>query len=152
MQPKADIPAKGVLFEHPLATPIIEVAKDGKTAKAYWVSLGHETKPRDGKMTAHWCWGKYAVDFVKEDGQWRIWHFKWFRGFITPYDTSWVDRPREPELERHIVCPNHNLKPSEYHRPYFINQIAESIPAAPYPYETWREEDKDWHLRPTEKV
>ena len=44
------------------------------------------------------------------------------------------------------------LEPRKYHRPYFPDQIVESIPAAPYPYETWTEEDKDWHLRPTEKV
>jgi|WetSurSiteA1Bulk_404760.scaffolds.fasta_scaffold128308_2 hypothetical protein len=42
--------AKGLMFWHDLATPIIEVAKDGNTAKATWRSPGHETRPGDGKL------------------------------------------------------------------------------------------------------
>ena len=33
----------------------------------------------DGRRVwAHWCWCKYGVDFLKQDGEWRIWHFRWF--------------------------------------------------------------------------
>jgi hypothetical protein len=71
------------LAEHPLTTPVIQIARDGKTAKAIWWSPGME---RGG-----WAYGKYAVDFVKEDGAWRIWHLKWFRIFITPYNQSYTE-------------------------------------------------------------
>ena len=81
--------SEGLMFWHDLATPVIEVAKDCKTAKATWRSPGHETRPRDGRLQAHWCWGAYAIDFLNEDGEWKIWHFRWFRCFITPFDTSW---------------------------------------------------------------
>ena len=60
---------------HTQETPVIEVAGDGKTAKGIWYSIGQGVRPKglDGKST-EWMWEKYAVDFIKEDGQWKIWH------------------------------------------------------------------------------
>jgi hypothetical protein len=143
-------PPAGVMFDHHLTTPIIEVAGDGKTAKAIWFSPGTETKPRDGKLTAHWCFGKYAIDFVKEDGLWRVWHFKWFRNFITPFNISWVDRPRIYE-EAYIGPPGEfKSKKSAFHKPWFTDSIQECIPPAPRPYKTWSEKDNEWHLKPDE--
>lgn len=57
---------------------VIEVAGDGKTAKGLWESNGPyiSSSVVDGKLEVHgtWFWRKYAVDFIKEDGQWKIWH------------------------------------------------------------------------------
>jgi hypothetical protein len=53
-----------MIAEHCLTSPVIQVAKDGKTAKAIWFSPGVEGN--------QWAYGKYAIDFVKEDGQWKI--------------------------------------------------------------------------------
>jgi hypothetical protein len=145
---KAGMPV-GAMFSHHLTTPIIQVAGDCKTTKATWFSPGHETKPRDGKLTALWCWGKYAIDFVKEDGAWKIWHFKWFRTFITPYDVSWVDRPMEPEMARFSPDGDFGYKPTSYHRPYFPDQVQESIPPAPRPYDAWTEAETEWPFKPT---
>lgn len=63
---------------HTQTTPIIEVAGDGKTAKGLWYSPGIATAAvfKDGKVETggNWFMEKYAVDFVKEDGEWKIWH------------------------------------------------------------------------------
>lgn len=59
-----------------LTTPIIEVAGDGKTAKAYWYTPGFQASVRNGQGDAIWTFEKYAIDFVKEDGKWKIWHFR----------------------------------------------------------------------------
>lgn len=120
------------LAEHPLTTPVIQVAKDGKTAKALWWSPGME---RGG-----WAYGKYGVDFVKEDGEWRIWHLKWFRIFITPFNQSYTESQdptaagdRKPD------------KPVRYHKPFNSDKwTGEPIPPAPKPYETWTTKDEDW--------
>lgn len=68
----------GEWASHTQSTPIIEVAGDGKTAKGIWESPGlHMTAQiADGKVTKQggWFWEKYAADFVKEDGKWKIWH------------------------------------------------------------------------------
>jgi hypothetical protein len=70
--------AGGEWASHTQSTPIIEVAGDGKTAKGIWESPGlHMTASvKDGKITKQggWFWEKYAADFVKEDGKWKIWH------------------------------------------------------------------------------
>jgi hypothetical protein len=137
-----------MMWEHDLATPTIVVAGDCKTAKATWTSPGHETKPpklEDTNVQANWCWGKYAVDFVKEDGIWRIWHFKWFRTFLTPFGTSWTDRAKEPELTKYVTL-ECIKKPSTYHKPYFVDEVVEAIPPAPQPYETWTDKDAYWFL------
>ena len=64
---------------HTQETPVIEVAGDGKTAKGIWYSIGlavNGNVSADGQasISTGWMWEKYAVDFVKEDGEWRIWH------------------------------------------------------------------------------
>lgn len=67
--------AVGTLITHVLQTPIIEVAGDGKTAKAVWHTFGpmvNSTPEKTYGMTI--AMEKYGVDFIKENGQWRIWH------------------------------------------------------------------------------
>jgi SnoaL-like domain len=64
---------------HTQETPVIEVAGDGKTAKGLWYSIGIGVRANvktDGTYTksTSWMWEKYAVDFIKEDGKWKIWH------------------------------------------------------------------------------
>jgi hypothetical protein len=70
--------AGGEWASHTQSTPIIEIAGDGKTAKGIWESPGlHMTASvKDGKISKQggWFWEKYAADFVKEDGKWKIWH------------------------------------------------------------------------------
>lgn len=61
----------GVLFMHTLTTPLIEVAEDGQTAQAMWYTPGFGCGP-DGGL--NWMHERYAVDFIKEDGEWKIWH------------------------------------------------------------------------------
>jgi len=68
----------GEWASHTQSTPVIEVAGDGKTAKGIWESPGLHMSAniRDGKVSKQggWFWEKYAADFVKEDGKWKIWH------------------------------------------------------------------------------
>jgi hypothetical protein len=65
----------GVLSFHPAATPLIKLAGDGQTAKGLWYSIGCEAEgTAEGKIDAMWTNYKIGADFVKEDGQWKIWH------------------------------------------------------------------------------
>lgn len=81
----------GFLAEHTLTTPVIEVADDLKTAKAIWISPGHETAvdPVNGPEP-QWMWGRYAMDFKNVDGEWKIWHFQMFGTFRCDFDTPWT--------------------------------------------------------------
>ncbi len=140
-------PSPGAMFEHPLSTPIIVVARDGQTARCTWQSMGHETGVgENGKAEASWCYGKYAIDFIKEDGQWKIWHFKWFRYFITPFDVPWTERIERPRRPREYG------KPSRYHKPYTKDSIQITIPPVPEPFETYADDLRYWMFKTDAKL
>ncbi len=65
----------GLMFIHTLTTPLVEVAEDGKTAQAMWYAPGHGASldPERG-CGAMWMYEKYAVDFIRESDEWKIWH------------------------------------------------------------------------------
>jgi hypothetical protein len=131
-------PIPGAMMEHQLTTPCIQVAKDGKTAKGLWFSPGHETFPGpDGKLQPKWCWGKFGADFIKEDGEWKIWHYHWYDTFMIPFDKSWVDTP-QPALGTIEEHPGFepNLPPTS-RSTYFPDQVRAPIPDWPEPYDTW---------------
>jgi len=137
-------PMPGSMFEHDLCTPIIQVAADGKTAKGLWFSPGHETYTGEtnpnpnGKLTAHWNWGKFAADFIKEDGKWKIWHYRWYDTFMAPYNKSWVDTP-QPPMDFVMEMPGGNKPdvPTKTRSTYFKDQVRKPVPEYPEPYETW---------------
>ncbi|MEM2514302.1 MAG: nuclear transport factor 2 family protein [Candidatus Bathyarchaeia archaeon] len=127
----------GSLFIHTLTTPVIEVAKDGQTAKGVWISPGIETSRVNGKLQATWCWIKYGVDFVKENGKWKFWRLKVYRIFRCPYEKSWVEMP---EVDPGPFELPEELKPDEpsvYDRPYSPWTKPDLVPEPPEPYDTW---------------
>ena len=89
--------AKGLMMMHQMDTEVIEVAADGKTAKGCWISPGHETSPAPGKEKGAWSWGKYYVEFMKDeaDGKWKFWKLRLYPLFLMPVDHSWA----EPAIE-----------------------------------------------------
>ena len=131
---------------HEMDTEVIEVAADGKTAKGAWISPGHETyvdgqvpgRPEetgDGKAHAEWCWGKYAVDFIKDaDGQWKIWHMRLYPLFKCEYGTSWVDAEQPTADEFAFTRAEKNVSMWTYspNEVYPANE-----PAIPWPYKSF---------------
>lgn len=83
----------GKMHQHALTTPVIEVSADGQTAKAAWVSPGHETMSftPGAENEAAWAWMKYGCDFIVENGEWKIWHLHCYGIFMAPYSKSWVE-------------------------------------------------------------
>ena len=134
----------GALMQHTLTTPVIEVAGDGKTAKGIWISPGHESgkDPQTGEFRAFWCWTKYGCDFVKEDGQWKVWHYHVYRIFRSPFEEPWTN---EYELKHEMILGEGDKgkggfgadRPSTYDNPYSRTTVQELVPAPPDPYETF---------------
>lgn len=102
-------PENRSIFFHSLATPCIQVAGDGKTAKATWWSPGFEAGcgggmaggpggGQGGGMNV-WCWGKYGCDFIKnpKTGEWKIWHSHWFRTTRNDYHLSFTEFAQQEE-------------------------------------------------------
>lgn len=100
---------RGKLISHYTTTPMIEVAGDGQTAKGLWIVNGIESglvDPEHAKNMPAWMFEKdmvggkkvwmhnvylkYGVDFIKQDGQWKIWHFHCFEVARAPYGMGWI--------------------------------------------------------------
>jgi len=82
----------GDMVLHLLTTPYIVIAGDGRTAKGLWYgpSICSEIG-RDGEPVVVSIWEKCETDFIKEDGQWKIWHFRQWPEFAGQIDKSFVD-------------------------------------------------------------
>lgn len=124
---------------HLMANPIIEVAKDGKTAKGVWIASGMVAmKDRQtDKPAAMWEWNRYGIDFIKEDGQWKLWHHHVFDLFGLGWDEKWEDQFNKPPHE--MTMPD-EIKPTHPPTPLDVGYSPDAeLPYLPYPepYETW---------------
>lgn len=140
----------GMLETTLTGTPVIEIAKDGQTARGIWMSLMAvgKTHREDPKPQALWIWWKTAIDFTKEDGEWKIWHYVANPMFATPYGTDWVENsltlPPVPkpgvvvgEGGDHDAGPDR--APTKLYDSYRITREPRLLPAPPEPYDTFDE-------------
>ena len=100
----------------PAYAPAIEIAGDGKTARAIWFANGSETgKPMPESMpesfdwdrlNACWSWHSFGADFILQDREWKFWHLHDYNIMLTDFYKSFADgEARRPE----------ELFPSFYH-------------------------------------
>ncbi|WP_120429727.1 nuclear transport factor 2 family protein [Acinetobacter baylyi] len=143
-QPEQVNEGKGQLNVYNLTTPVIEVAKDLKTAKGVWivpsVNTGYYTSD---KITANWGYTKYAADFINVNGEWKIWHLHQYGIFMTPYEKSWMQprvKPKAGEKPPSFISfnPDH---PSTTHWNYSSESKPELVPVPPKPYEQFNPKD-----------
>ena len=133
---------EGALNEHLLTSPVIEIAEDGQTAYAVWISPGVETRrvEPNGELEAIWIWGKYGVDLIKEDGVWKFWHFVITQDFMCDYHHSWV----ESEKENGPKVMNNGFPKKDgdcaWEDGYTKQIVKTMVPPMPMPYKTY--EDK----------
>ncbi len=134
---------KGAMGLHMLTTPVVEVHPDGRQAWGMWHTIGCNTQPdfvgKDVAMTDHpqliamWQQGKYFIDLVKEDGEWKWKNFRWYVNFRSPFDLGWVKQPIVGNLS--VVaklmpgCPPPD-GPSEYH-PFSPEELTPYLPVPP---------------------
>jgi hypothetical protein len=136
---------KGNLLIHYLATPMIEVAQDGQSARGVWRSPGIEAvvPPDGGKPVPLWSFGTYAVDFVRTNGEWKILHLHWFRTIKCSYEKAWVDDLSMTYTGKFAEAPD--ILPTTFHYPFTPETTQEPIPPCPLPYETLT--NADWMVQ-----
>lgn len=165
---------RGKMIVHSLGNPVIEIAGDGQTAKGFWIAVGNETIPyphlpdleKDGDpfgprtepadehgihKIIHWVWNKYGVDFIKEDGEWKIWHLRTCELMRAPYDQDWVDFSLRNLIDNELCAlqvPWQGMESTPLTAPptmpspdprsgYSIDQLPLELPLLPEPYETF---------------
>lgn len=142
----------GSMERHNLMSPLVEVARDGKTAKGMWYCPGVNTQTEaDGRIHLDWHYVRYGVDFIQEDGQWRIWHlfvgtefrFEPGLGYVPGAGTDPLPGKTEyPQNPLTAGMPLGREVLPEYDLPIHVYSIKygwSPYPAVPVPYETFDE-------------
>ncbi len=155
----------GDLVIHTLTTPYIEIAEDGQTAKGVWMSIGLCSRTgQDGKASGMWLWEKFATDFIKEDGEWKIWHFQIYSDVLGNVDqamlTMFAQQPQAAATAWGGQPPQGSAAPAGGPQPqggqglqggkisgfdknitiyelYSATRVPKLTPALPAPYKTW---------------
>lgn len=113
-------------------TPLIEVAFDGQTAKGMWYVYGSTTEVYSTGPKAAWNFGRCAVDFVKEDGVWKIWHMTMFTDIQCPVGGNWGKDKMYPH--EGVEIPEPTVK-EHYYTGYGEDFLSLVEPPLPKPYD-----------------
>lgn len=148
----------GKLLVHYLASPLIEVAGDGATAKGTWIMAGIESGLSDPKVAeqaphsffetelvegkkvwAHWVMCRFGLDFLRQDGQWRIWHFRCVEICRAPFGRNWIAFGAQMQADQ-VIHKFHNDLAffGEDGKPVFMPPVDGVPKSIAYPYRTDR--------------
>lgn len=123
----------GYLAIHMTVNPVIEINKDRTRARGIWHSHGYCSFVRGDGYKQFLCLGKYDMEYVKEDGQWKILKFAYRQAFMCPYEKGWVEEPVGASIAGSPQ--NKPDKPVTYYMPYNRYRINIMEPGPPEPYE-----------------
>jgi hypothetical protein len=122
----------GHLAIHMTVNPVIEINRGRTKARGLWHSHGFCSFVGAGSFKQFLCLGKYDMEYVKEDGQWKIFKFAYRQAFMCPYEKGWVEEPVAASL---AASPeNRPDKPTTFYTPYNRHQINIMEPPPPEPY------------------
>lgn len=122
----------GHLAIHMTVNPVIEINKDRTRAKGLWHSHGYCSFVGSESFKQFLCLGKYDMEYVKEDREWKIYKFAYRQAFMCPYEKGWVEEPVAASL---AASPeNKPDKPTTFYTPYNRYQINKFEPPPPEPY------------------
>lgn len=134
----------GPFKAEPLNSCYMQIAEDMQTAKAIWMIEGSITDISEKGPVTNWCWGYYAADFIKEDGQMKLWHVLHVEDTHCPNGTDWaMPEDKYPELpefaelkDLKLPEPNH---PAAVYELYSPDRGPAKPPRIPEPYKTFAE-------------
>ncbi len=122
----------GWLAVHMTQNPIIEINKAGTRAKGVWFSHGSVSMRREGKLDCLLCLGKYDMEYVKEDGEWKFFKLAYRIAYMCPLDKGWVEEPITGSIAG--VPDNSPDRPATNYLPYSRYRINIFPPPPPEPY------------------
>ncbi len=122
----------GFLAIHMTVNPVIEINKKRTRAKGVWHSHGVCSLSANGVMKQFTCLGKYDIEYVKEDGNWKFLNFAYRLTYMAPYEKGWMEEPVAASIAGNPL--NRPDKPTSYHMPYSRYRINVMQPPPPEPY------------------
>jgi hypothetical protein len=90
----------------------------------------------------NWAAGQFAMDFIKEDGEWKIWRYNTTGLIYSPFEKGWVVENKRPGgMDRRVVgLSSGDIEPTRPPSWYWMwgpEEYFQNIPPVPEPYETW---------------
>lgn len=134
----------GMMNYKPVDTAVIEVAGDRRTAKGIWCIRGSHSVVSEGGPISYWEWGWFAVDFVMEDGEWKIWHMLYLQDIDRPCGYAWTG-PEKAYARLEQFAEMRDWKAAEPTVPAVLRERYNAeraflpSPRVPEPYETFGE-------------
>ena len=134
----------GSLDVNNMTTPIIELADDMQTAKGLWYYMQGDTNYDATGIATYHHWGWVGVDFVYEDGAWKIWHMVNAEDLNFRAGTTWVEEaeplPVLPEFAElaDYKLPEPNV-PADVYELWHDRRKQVDYPGVPQPYTTFAE-------------
>lgn len=134
----------GQLEYIPLTSPLIEVAEDGKTAKGMWLSQGSCMEITAGGPDSIWKMTCYAVDFIKQGDDWKLWHMLVLDEIYSPMgqdwsgDVQWLPDSGEFADVAAVKAPEFTVSAKVWES-YYPNRPLQEVPRMPEPYGTFAE-------------
>lgn len=138
----------GAIIYHYVDTQVVTIAEDGKTAKLTCLAPGFDADAKS--LTQNWVYGKYYADLVREEnGEWKLWHVRWFRNFEAPMMIGWLkNQTAHDDVENHPAMQDvyGEKAPFEagsypeswqYPKHYSPDEVNYLLPEPPAPYKTW---------------
>jgi hypothetical protein len=92
---RSSFPSKEFLHQLIQLSGIVHVNPDGKSARGRWYGLGVNALPlKDGKVNPGWMNGIYEMEYIKEDGRWKIKKLRWCMTFRASWTESFIEASR----------------------------------------------------------
>lgn len=130
---------------HTLVTDVIEVAANGRSARAAYITPGviHSVLTPSGRKYCNVLWERYGSDFVLEDGEWKYLHEQVCPDILTRLDNeNWAALSyrmlvsAKEALPPTLGDPPPVSDPGPLHRPYTPITPPQDTCPWPEPYET----------------
>jgi hypothetical protein len=121
----------GQMLIHQLTSPYIEIAADGKTAQGLWYAPGQVTVAHPDSVDAMWMYERYGVDFVKENGEWKMWHMFVGTDWGFPAGNDFTKEPIPDEPPKAFMPETYEFEAYTSRYNYML------YPAIPEPYDTF---------------
>lgn len=134
----------GALHAPNMCTPVIEVASDLKTAKGLWFLMGGEVDFYPSGWDSTMCWGRLGVDFVCENGAWKIKNMVYAEDIRTPFGVGWdvkrAEKPADPAFASvaEVKIPEPTVK-CTVHELWNDRRQLRAFPRIPEPFDTFGE-------------
>ncbi len=128
---------------HTLTNGIVEIADDGESARASYLTPGllYNILDDSGHRRGAMMWERYGMDFVKEDGEWKFLHYQVCPDFTAPFDmtnhaeTMYRNVKQGKEIPAGVGAKNLD-EPGPLHKPTTPVQEVQRTCVPPVPYRT----------------